>query len=522
MGLRPTPEPVPSFNALANLLFSKRISSPNADVDGGYAWDAAGGTNAPIENLTTAEIEHYFILNNNSNALGTPPLFARRSRAVVKNPNDPFYANAGYPNPPMGAVFRTINQDGSLGIGNFLETTPAYFIIKNAISVSDLDLAQKVSQFLDWMTFDTQFFGTPIKLLAEIARYQGGSWQRITDTVPIRNMAWAVAAYYELFAATFDESYRNKARTLMRSVALALNVNRNRANLGEMPQFMAWAIPHAFVAYGNGHTITLNRWTIEHMAGVVLAIDRAISVEGRTFQVQDWQGNSVTLEQMAAGLASWVEAFFEYPFIMRDTNPNAPYLPYQFILNQAQFPNPKYFVGVNFDWTEESGSTFSQSGWWVGDLELWGIWGMLRLKRMGFTQAPVERFLWDWLRLPPGGYLWHDRYDFWGNKLEHDPSISTVFTALYGICLKEGYNPQPPPPRAAYSVQDGGIMTITTDKKSVVPVVRNPNGQVIAHTQIAPAPTTRGYTYRYDLPSNLYFVTVDETFSTDFMEPASP
>lgn len=65
-------------------------------------------------------------------------------------------------------------------------------------------------------------------------------------------------------------------------------------------------------------------------------------------------------------------------------------------------------------------------------------------------------------------------------------------------------------------------MIITTDKKSVVPVVRDPNGQVISHTQIAPAPTTRGYTYRYDLPSNLYFVTVDETFPTDFMESASP
>lgn len=522
MGLRPNAEPVPSLSTLANILFSKRVSSQNPDVDGGYAWDANGGAQASIENLTTAEIEHFFVVNDNTSALGTPALFARRSRSVVKDPNDPFYANSGYPNPPMGGIFRGINQDGTLGIGNYLEITPAYFIIKNALSVSDVDLARKVVQFIDWMTFDTNFFGTQIKLVAGVARLENGSWQKKTDTVLIRNMAWAVAAYYELFSSTYEEDFRTKGRNLLKSVVQILNTNRNRVNLGEIPPFMAWAIPHAYVSYQNGHTVTWNRWTIEHLSGVVTAIEKAMSVEGRTYQIQDWQGNQVTLEQVAAGLGSWVDTFFEYPLIMRDHNANAPYLPYQFIFNQAWYPSPKYFVGVNLDWTEESGSVYSQSGWWVGDLELWGIWGMLKLKRMGFTQSPVERFLWDWLRLPPGGYLWHDRYNFFGDTLDHDLSVSTAFTALYGLCLKEGYNPQPPPPRVAYSVQGGGVMIITTDKKSVVPVVRNPNGQVIAHTQIAPASTTRGYTYRYDLPSNLYFVTVDETFSTDFMESASP
>ena len=521
MALRTNALPVPTHDHLSSIIAQKRFISDNSDVNGGYIWNANNPQpHEPIENLTTAQVEYYFLSINKVNFVGNPPLFANRSRSVVKNSDDPFYSQNGYPNPPVGGIFRGISQDGSLGTGNFLEITPSYFIVKNAITTSNLELAEKIAQFIDWMTVDSSFFGTPIKLVAGIARFENGSWRKITDTVLLRNIAWAATAYYELFSATFNTQYRDKARNLLKTVALALNVNRNRVGLGEVPSFLAWAPPHAFVSHNSSHTLTWNRWTIEHMAAISLLLEKAISLEGTQFQVQDWQGNSVTLEQMASGLGSFVDAIFEYPYIMRDTNPNAPYLPYQFIFNQAWFQNPKYFVGVNFDWTEESGSLYSQSGWWIGDLELWGIWGMLILKRLGYTSSPVESFLWDWLRLPPGDYLWHDRYDFWGNHLDHDPSISTAFTALYGICLREGFSPQPPPPRAKYQVQSGGILTITTDKKSVIPIIRTPDGQVLQYSQIAPSPTTRGYVYRYELPSNLYYVISEETFSTDFMTPA--
>lgn len=511
MPLRDHADPVPTHSNLVNLLMARRRSTENPDTDRGWVWNANPGPEDPIETLTTSEIEYYLLLDGRRNLLGSNPLFARRSRVVVKNPNDTFYSSAGYPNPPMGGIFRGIGQDGALGAGNFLEITPAYFIVKNALSVSDNDLAEKVTSFVEWMTFDANFYGSTIKLVAGVARYEQGAWRRRDDTVLIRNMANAALCHYEMFTSNYNEAHRTKARELLKTIALVMNVNKRRANDGEIPSWMAGAIPHAFVKLPNGnYALTWTRWTIEHLAMIALLLEKAISVEGQNYQVQDWQGNTISLSQMGSLLGSWVDAFFDKPLLMRDTNPHAAYLPYQFVLNHAGHSDPRSFVGVNFDWTEESGSAYSQSTWWVGDLELWGIWGMLKLKKLGFTQEKVETFLWDWLRLPPGGYLWHDRYDFFCNPLPHDPSVAIAFTALYGICLKEGYNPVAPPPRTSYRVFDGGTIEVTTDKKSIIPVVRLPNGNVLEPTNISPSSTTKGYRYRYTAPTNVYYLMVEE------------
>lgn len=203
---------------------------------------------------------------------------------------------------------------------------------------------------------------------------------------------------------------------------------------------------------------------------------------------------------------------FEYPLFMRDVNANYPYFPFPLVLRQAESTNEGLFVGVNVDESGQSGSTLAQSTWWRAYSVLLATWGMVRAKRAGFTNERVETLLYDWLRLQPGGYLWHSRYNPYGTPLPNDTSQYIALTALYGICLKEGYQPSQPPPRIGYLVSQGGVIEVVTDKRSVVPVVRLPNGNIVQHTAVSPSNTTKGFKYRYEVPSNLLYVTVDEKY----------
>lgn len=394
-----------------------------------YPWDAADPT-ASYETLTSAEIAYFMHLHWGE----VYPYW--ESVAFVKNPADPYYSNNGYPNPPMGGTFRTVARDGSLGTGNFLEIMPAIFTAVLASKAGNQDIASKALSFIDFMTVESSFYGSPLTVVAGIARYNNGSWQKHYDTVfprVVAGAAWAYFTYAEAFNAPEQAA---KGEKLLKTVALIQNNIRARTQRGELPSLLRGLSYGHIVSTGNGHAFTWNRFSIESIWFMVEALIAASRWYGIDAVLYDAEGTAYNpkylLAEMARGWDNWLNSGRG---IMKDRNPYSLYLPYQFIYQQAWLNHPNAIVGVNFDWTEESGTLFGDT-WWVGDLELWGLIGLAILKTLYPTwfKFDLTQFVWEWEDLSVNNTpLWHDRYDFYGNPLPHDHSISTAFTGLYGI-----------------------------------------------------------------------------------------
>lgn len=475
--------PPPSVSQLRSLTLEYRIVSGNAVINRGIPWDGVNYFGpSSIENISTAQSEYFWAV---SGGIPDNVSYAQSSPAVVKSTNDQAWATSqGYPSPPIGAVWRGVGSDGLLGAGNYLEITPVGWYMNVLLRLGDIATAEKLYQFAKWMSIQASFYGTTIRLIRGIATVVGGVWTPRGDTVLLRNQALVAWGMYRLYQATGNATYLTFARELLGPIALALNNVNSRITSNEIASFMEGALYHSYYYTGANevdgrprYAFTWNRWTIEHLLGVVYMLEQARITEGGATTLTDPQGTPYTINGLLTKLGRWVDRFFERGWIMRRHNPRAPYMPYQFILQQAGYNSPEYHKGVNFDWTEESGTTFGDT-WWVGDLELWGILGMLRLKKLGFTASPVERFLWDWLRLPgPRPYMWHDRYQFLGKPLAHDQSAPPVFSALYGLALIEGYQPTPPP--GVFQVTLSGGQVIITPESGGQWVVKTTDGRVL-------------------------------------------
>lgn len=482
--MNPTALPVPSLAQLRSLTLEYRLSSSLPAVNRGVPWDGVNYHGpSSVENISTAQSEYFWVLYG---GLPDGVSYAQTSPAVVKGSDDQAWATAqGYPTPPIGATWREVSRSGTLGPSNYLEITPIGWYMQVLLWLGDVATAEKLYQFAQWMSVQASFFGVTMRLVRMVAFAQGGVWVPSGNTVLLRNQALVAWGVYRLFQVTGNTAYRQFARELMGPIALAINNVDARITAGEIAPFMEGALYHAYAWLGDSepdgrprYTLTWNRWTIEHLLGVVYMLYQAQQVEGGTTTLYDPEGTPYTVNGLLTKLGKWVSQFFDRGWIMRRGNTRAPYMPYQFIIQQAWFNAPEYHKGVNFDWTEESGTRFGDT-WWVGDLELWGILGMLRLKRLGFTSAPVERFLWDWLRLSgPRPYLWHDRYQFDGKPLAHDQSAPPVFSALYGLGLLEGYQPARPPLRYTVSTSYGNV-SIYPEYANTVTAVYDTAGRVL-------------------------------------------
>ncbi len=498
--MNPVAHPVPTVAHLRSLTLSRRIRDSHPNVNGGVPWDWVGFFGeASVENISTAQSEYFWL---KTGGIPGSVSFSQTSPSVVKSASDvSWFTSNGYPEPPLGAVLRGVNRDGTPGDGNYLEITPVGWYMNVLLEIGDVNTARKLYQFARWMSIDASFYGTPIKLVAGIAQARDGQWKKNQWTVLLRNQALVAWGVYRLYQRTQDREHLSFARDLLGAVALAINNVSKRIANGELPNFVDGALYHAYTwsGEGNSYRLTWNRWTIEHLLGVSYLLEAAREVEGGTTTLVDPEGTSYTINSLLQRVGRWVDQYFVRPWIMRRGNPKAPYLPYQFLIQQASHNAPEYYKGVNFDWTEESGTTFGDT-WWVGDLELWGIIGMLRMKRLGFVSSPVERFLWDWLRLPgPEPYTWYDRYQFDGRPLAHDRSSPIVFSSLYGLALLEGFQPSPPPPRYSVSLDHvAGVVRVKPEWNHEV-VVRDGSGSLVGvYTGEFSLPMSRGFVYLID------------------------
>ncbi|ABU96934.1 hypothetical protein [Thermus phage P23-45] len=416
---------------LLSALDAHRINSSNPDTDGLYPWDIAW-EQASLEAITTAQIEHFRSVFAGQSF--TP--FWVNSRIFVKDPNDTFYADNGYPNPPLGAVFRTMQRDGTLGTGNFIEVMPAFFIVDAAIRRNDLTNAERALSFLDFMTVNASFYGSPIKVMAGIAKYENGSWVKKTDTIIMRNIFGAAWAFFRYANRTGSALHAEKGAGFLKTLALAVNNTVARVRRQELAPILEGALYAHMTDYGGNFPFVWNRFTIEGNWLFWMALSEAANWYGWDTELVDAEGTPFTLRYLAQKVGSFFDRMLTSgKGIMKHRNPKSLYLPYQFFIEQAWHHDDRSVAGMNFDWTGESGTTFGDT-YWVGDLELWGLIGLAYLKQNGYLSFDVGRFVYQFGKLAVNnGPYWHDRYDFFGKSIPHDESISITFTALYGVLV---------------------------------------------------------------------------------------
>ena len=449
----PTPSPVPSISTLRNTILSNVLNNPSfhPSVMNGWARDVSNLSGpAPMENISTAQIES-FLVRTGGIPWGTS--LSQRSPAVVKTSSDQaFYTSQGYPAPPLGSVLRGVNRDGTLGTDNFLETSPAVWYIDVLLRLGDTTKAQILADWLRSTLFQASYFGSPAVLSYAAYRPQSGSWVPIGDTILLRDLALNGWAFYRMYRATENSAYLDAGRSMLKAVALAINNVQARIGRNEIAPEASGLIYQAYYSLGTNtpgvgpnYALTWNRFTIESLLGFAFLMEEAKQVEGENTPLYDPGGTEYTIGTLLNRVGQAIDRYPTMNWVMRDVVSSAPYVPFQFVLQQASARYKEYLIGVNFDWTEESGTRFGPT-WWVGDLELWGIVGMLALKRMGYVSSPVESYLWDWLRMDMyQPYIWHYRYDINGEALLHERLAPIAFTALYGLALLQGYSPTPPP-----------------------------------------------------------------------------
>lgn len=416
---------------IISALNSKKIVSSNPDINNMYPWDASDDT-ATLEGVSTAQIEYFrkAILNENIQH------FYSTSRVFVKDSNDSFYSSQGYPNPPIGAVFRSIDRNGNIPANTLVEIPPVIFIVDLAIRNGDLVNAEKALQFIDYMTVSGSFYGSPIKVVAGVAKYEQGNWVRKYDTIIMRSIYGAIFAYFRYANYTGSTVHAEKGGALLKTLALAVNNNIVRVARGELAPILEGALYAHMVHYGNNISFVWNRFTIEGNWFFWLAVNEAANWYGWDTQLTDVEDTPYTLRMLCEKVGNFYDNILRSGVgIMKHRNPRAPFLPYQFFIQQADYPYNSAVTGVNFDWTEESGTYFGDT-YFVGDLELWGLIGMAYLINNNFMNYDINKFIYQFTNLAVNdGPYFHDRYDFLGRSLQHDPSISTVFTALYGILI---------------------------------------------------------------------------------------
>jgi hypothetical protein len=499
--MRSSPLPVPSIATLRNILLSNYFSGPSVHSSVEKGWPNSLLMPTVMENYHTALIES-FLLRTGGIPWGTS--LSQRSPAVVKNSGDQaFYTSQEYPAPPLGATVRAVVRDGTLGSYGLLETRSAAWYIDVLIRLGDIGTATILANWLKSTIFTASFYGSyQVSLSYSVYRPRSGYWVPIRDIIPLRDLALNGWALYRMYRATQNRTYLDSGRSMLNAVALAINDVQYRISINTLPSEASGLIyrdyylletgssggggggsgPPYFPPYfgpnyptddypvippydppydddggDNGYNgndsnevpiygLTRNVFSIDSLLGFSLLMEEAKDVEGENTPLYDPAGRSYTIGSLLRLVGQAIDRYSTMNWIMRNFIPSAPYLPFQFVYQQAEANYRDYLVGVNYDPSGKSG-TFYGLTWWSVGTGLLGVFGILSLKRMGYVSSSVQSYLWDWLRLDMHEpYLWYDRYNINGDPLLHERFVPLYLTALYGMALLQGFSPTPPPP----------------------------------------------------------------------------
>lgn len=353
------------------------------------------------------------------------------TKLIVTNPTDPIYNK--FPNPPVGAVFNSYSTNlseitkGFIDIPAVANTVIALLNLYEKTNDSRyLDKAKMISEYIKSTGVTFSFYGSPTYVIPNRQEYKDSAWKTATGEINTRTQLQAIWVMSEMYKATNDISYKDEATKILKTVGAMRNNVNLRVTDGELEPFMKGAIYDLMVASSSAGTITYSwsQFSISNADVLAYGLESYISNIGDVI-ITDTEGTDFKPSDILADFSSHIKSMYSAGILtMSPTG-----LPYSFVKNG---------IPSNWDWVETEGWGDT---WFTNDSVLWIINGISKLSSRDPDLKPIaeeyrNRFVALRIVNHPtydnamSEVLFYDRYDFNGNHIPDDTSISISGTAI--------------------------------------------------------------------------------------------
>lgn len=378
-----------------------------------------------------SSIPDYIEIRNSS---GQPSLdellrFYLNSKLIVTNPDDPIYAQAGTPNPPVGSVFLGATQGETPLPVPPLDTPGAAWtaiilakLYQRTGNEVALQLATSIGNYLLSLIIDADFYGSPFKLMLNRMVYENNQWTKELGHSHVRTQYHTIWALMELYSITSNEIYANSATELLKTVGLVYNNINSRAGT-EIATWMSGAVYNTFNQISdNKYALSWNVFSTTTGDMLCRALQKYIELKGN-LTLQDPQGTSFTPQDIIDGYHNWLlDCYNNHGLLMSSVQ--LCYGFYHYNWNDPQENGLYIPQAKNWDWINNIWGDV----WWTSDLQMWGIIGFALMGENNIANFLKNKLLE--LAVPGEQYLFYDRYNYDGSSVPKDLSISICVTGL--------------------------------------------------------------------------------------------
>jgi len=374
---------------------------------------------------------------------------------VVKNSSDKVYADSGCPNPPLGAVFNSLNHDTQLIKNREVSSNGTCWALiiarefymntedeetKNKLK----DIALKVANFMYDNVSTGRFNSMNFKFIDTNYKYSSS------------NKAWRKSNYKEIYVTTIwlqvkalifayemlnDEKYLNLAFEILDSLYNTHFYINNKVKSGELPSFLKWAsfeyLACDNLSSSNRFSASTKQYANQMGYYIQQAIKEVIRVAGDGMRTTA-KGDTYKPSDVLEGTKEYLRLAYENG--ISNTPLGLPYGYYHRVTNASGGYD---YVLENWDFIDDTwGDT-----WYVGDVVTYiifsyaslGLKDIARELIMNYYNLRVDVASDEWKnRFSLNELVFYDRLDFnTGTHLDSDNSISITYTALFLDIVKE-------------------------------------------------------------------------------------
>lgn len=375
---------------------------------------------------------------------------------IVSDSTLPIYALSGIPNPPLGAVFNSYNQENNLiknkevsSNGTAWAIIIGYEFLKNTTdSDKKTTIENKVRQIADFMISNVsigRFNSMDFRFIDTNHKYNktSGNWEKSNyKEIYISTMWLQVKAMMYAYEILQDKKYLNLGLDVLDSLFNTHFYMNAGVQAKELPAFLEWA-SYEYLACDNlvaNKRFSASTRQYANQMGYYIhqAIKDVIRVAGDNERTTP-KGDKYKPSDILTGLKKYLKNAYENQNIT--AMPLG--LPYGYF-HRVQKPDGSYdYIPQNWDFIE---NTWGDS-WFVGDVVTYTIYsfaacGLTDIAREYANnyyklKVPTKDSKWS-DRFSNSELLFYDRVDFnTGTHLPDDDSISITYTALFYEILKE-------------------------------------------------------------------------------------
>ncbi|HXW03196.1 MAG TPA: phage tail spike protein, partial [Nitrosarchaeum sp.] len=399
-----------------------------------------------------------FFMEGFSRDLDNFARFYLNSKAVVTNPNDPFYAEQGFTNVPMGAIFKNIDKD-TLTLSTRIDTNSVSYGVINAVNlyrktndINWLNKARNIAQFLIDRQQTGDFYTARFSFVPNVVDFNSatGLFESQIGEIDLRVQYLTAIALMEINNIDPNNAYTTLLEGILKLCSMAQNNVVKRATTdNEIEEYMVGAIYRALNQSGNAtdgvptYTFTWNQFSISTIDVLAMCWKNYITYFGNATKT-DSENTSYIPQDLINNSSIFIYEIYNQGKLTMSTTA----LPYGFM--HYDYADPLNAEGEyvplakNMDWIDGIwGDT-----WFATDLMLWEINGIALLSKYSTIHFDEEEEKKSLLEIAneyrsilfekrdienyPNDIMFFDRYSFDGTGgVGEDTSKAITNTALF-------------------------------------------------------------------------------------------